>query len=153
MKIDGTFHSFEASSLRLLLQLPLEFLGSTSGMAAIAFQLGFTLCRLTIRRAELLARGHHTKTTVHRTLLRICRHSQASWAVSPCRMQTLSREMPRLLRYRLLSSRCAACFRLVSVNLAPLNMRAISCVRSESSMRRTSVCVRPRFSVFSIRKC
>jgi hypothetical protein len=55
--------------------------------------------------------------------------------------------------YRLVSIKCSACFRLVSVSFAPLSMRAISWVRSVSSMRRTSVWVRPRFSVFSIRKC
>lgn len=57
------------------------------------------------------------------------------------------------LLYRLLFNNCSACFMLVSVSFAPLSIRAISCVRSLSSMRRTSVCVRPRFSVFSIRKC
>jgi hypothetical protein len=131
----------------------LKLLPGTGRMAAIALQLCLLLCRLTIGGAELLSRGRHTKATVHRTLLRICRHSQPSWTLS---LLSDADALPRdvgPLRYRLLSSRCAACFRLVSVNLAPLSIRAISWVRSESSIRRTSVCVRPRFSVFSIRKC
>lgn len=47
----------------------------------------------------------------------------------------------------------SACRRLVSVSVAPLNIRAISRTRSTSSIRRMSVCVRPRDSLFSIRKC
>ena len=43
------------------------------------------------------------------------------------------------MRYRLAAIICAACCRLVSVTLAPLNMRATSWVRARSS--RTRICV------------
>jgi hypothetical protein len=93
----------------------------------------------------------HTVATVLRALLgsgshRSSKHGQRC----PCRMHTNS---PGMCPYRLLPSKCSACFRLVSVSVAPLNIRAISCVRSVSSIRRTSVWVLPFFSVFSIRKC
>ena len=48
---------------------------------------------------------------------------------------------------------CSACRRDVSVKLAPDSIRAISSTRSLCSIRRTPVCVRPRRSVFSIKKC
>ncbi len=55
--------------------------------------------------------------------------------------------------YRLEESSCSACCSEVSVNLAPLNMRATSCLRSVSSNCRMEVCVRPERSFFSIKKC
>ena len=55
--------------------------------------------------------------------------------------------------HRLVSTRCCACFILVSVSFAPLSIRAISSIRSPSSILRTSVCVRPLRSVFAMRKC
>jgi len=55
--------------------------------------------------------------------------------------------------YRLDFSRLRACSRLLWVNFAPESIRAISCVRSLSSIRRTLVRVRPPFSAFSITKC
>ncbi len=45
--------------------------------------------------------------------------------------------------YRLAAIIWAACCRLVSVTLAPLNMRATSWVRARSSRRRICVLVRP----------
>src|SRR5437879_7769356 len=98
-------------------------------MAAITLQRGLSLCRLAIRRAVLLPRGNSAKTAVHCTLVRICRHSPSSPALDW--VGSFLSDAYALLRdagsprYRLLSSRCAACFRLVSVSLAPLNMRAI----------------------------
>ena len=80
-----------------------------------------------------------------------CRY--ASFNPTPNKQKASPHRQRRMCRHRLLFSSCSACFMLVSVSFAPLSIRAISCVRSLSSMRRTSVCVRPRFSVFSIRKC
>src|SRR2546426_485726 len=46
---------------------------------------------------------------------------------------------------------CSACLRDVSVNLAPLIMRAISSVRLSPVIRQTTVQVRPPDSRFTIR--
>jgi hypothetical protein len=131
----------------------LKFLSGAGGVPAVALQLDRTLRRLAVGRTVLLPRRSHTHTPIHRAFLRVSRHK--TLLVSPCVYWDAGRPSGDAAtgNYLLVSSRCAACFRLVSVSLAPLSMRAISCVRSESSMRRTSVWVRPRFSVFSIRKC
>jgi hypothetical protein len=62
-------------------------------------------------------------------------------------------EAAQSLPYRLDSSSCRACSKLVSVSFAPESIRATSCARSLSSIRRTLVCVRPSRSAFSIKKC
>jgi hypothetical protein len=52
--------------------------------------------------------------------------------------------------YALAFSICSACFRDVSVSLAPLSMRATSSVRSSPLIGRTVVRVRPPTACFSI---
>src|ERR1700730_1746547 len=105
---NGTFHVFPASAEQPLRNL-LELLTGACRMAAIAFQCGLTLGRLTIRGTVLLARGHRTKTTIHGALVRICRHSPSSSV--PNRVRTLLSDAHAQtrdagpLRYRLLSSR------------------------------------------------
>jgi hypothetical protein len=126
--------------------------GSAGRMSACALQRQELLRILALGGAILASRLRHAVTAFLCTLLGSCggHKSGPPTDCCNCRMHT---DCARMCGYRLVWSKCSACFRLVSVSLAPLSMRAISWVRSESSMRRTSVCVRPRFSVFSIRKC
>ena len=57
----------------------------------------------------------------------------------------------RVTAHAFVFSICSACFREVSVSLAPLNMRATSSVRSSPVIRRTAVRVRSAELFFSIR--
>jgi hypothetical protein len=73
----------------------LQFLAFTSRMTAIALEFDLAFGRLTVGRTKLLARGHVAKTSIHRTLLRICSHSPTSWVLlSISRMQGSCAEMP-----------------------------------------------------------
>ena len=58
-----------------------------------------------------------------------------------------------LFNYRLVAIIWAACWRLVSVTVAPESMRATSWVRARSSRSVTLVLVRPSASRLSMRKC
>ena len=80
-------------------------------------------------------RGAIQLTAVVCALLRVSRHVglriHLQNILLPCRMLGCVRGMPRLSLNGCSRNRCAACFRLVSVSFAPLNIRAISCVRSD----------------------
>jgi hypothetical protein len=124
----------------------LEPRSSTLRMPAAAPQLSHLFCVLAVVGAIPLALRRNAATS--RMRARLGRHEITSRTPSLRCAPT-----PPGCRYRLISIRCSACFRLVSVNFAPLSIRAISSTRCGASINRISVCVRPCFTVFSIKKC
>ena len=77
MKINGTFQTMRHLAVDPLLST-LELLACAGRMAAIALELGLAFSRLTVGGAKLLTLCHVAKTSIHRTLLRICSHNPTS---------------------------------------------------------------------------
>lgn len=139
------------------------FSGPTFRVSAVAAQSHELAGVLALGRAKLASWLSHAVASLFRAFLGSVGHHEAPpeaiCALNGCRLPCTgmcvkeATERKRMSCHRLAASRCSACLRLVSVSFSPLSMRAISRARSASSIFRMAVWVRPRFSVFSIRKC